>query len=239
MWEKFAIYNQTPAQDFSDCWFLTVLELSGRHVELEGMHLDLDDHVGDGVHYPHAGQLLLVAVLSEGAVRADIPPFWANQFSETGKRSGPNFNARYTYGNKEYPRGIKNIHLNIRSLSQKISEVKNIVRKHNPHIFGLSECELRKVNKTFNEQKLKIPGYKLLFSKSWSKNGTARVVVYVKKTLRYVQVPDLEDDHVQSVWLRGGFKNCKDIYFCHMYREHTSTLGSSIAAQRNCLGKLL
>ena len=64
-------------------------------------------------------------------------------------------------------------------------------------------------------------------------------MIYVKKTLKYEQVHDLEDDMVQSVWLKGGYKNCRDIYFCHLYREHTNTLGSSMAAQRNHLVKLL
>ena len=50
---------------------------------------------------------------------------------------------------------------------------------------------------------------------------------------------DLEDDLVQSVWLKGGFSNNRDIYFCHFYREHTSTLGSSISTQREQLGKFL
>ena len=219
------------------CLIVVFLPCWHPQLEIVGEHLGVPP--GDGGLHSHAGEVKLVAVLYQGPVRAEDQSFWVNRISEIGKKSSPNFIARYTYGNKEHPRGIKNIHLNIRSLTQKVSEVKNIVREHNPHVFGLSECELRKVNNIFDEKKLKIPGYDLLFPKSWSKYGTARVVVYLKKTLRYEQVPDLEDDQVQSVWLRGGFRNCKDIYFCHMYREHTSTLGSSIASQRNCLGKLL
>ena len=40
-------------------------------------------------------------------------------------------------------------------------------------------------------------------------------------------------------WLKGGFKNSRDVYFCHTYRGHTSTLGSSVAAQRNQLERFL
>ena len=111
----------------------------------------------------------------------------------------PNFLARYTYGNKQSQRGIKNIHLNIRSLSSKVIEVKNIIL------------------------------HALLFPKSWSQHGLARVVVYVKKSFKFKQVPGIGDDVVQSVWLKGGFSYSRDIYFCHFYREHTSTLGSSIS----------
>ena len=80
---------------------------------------------------------------------------------------------------------------------------------------------------------------KLKKNESWSKFGFARVVLYVKKSLKYEQVTDLEDDLVQSIWIKGGFRNSKDIYFSHFYREHTSTLGSSMAAQRDHLEKFL
>ena len=87
-------------------------------------------------------------------------------------------------------------------MGQKVFEVKNIIKEKSPHIFGLSECELRKVNNVYDEEKLKIPGYDLLFPKSWTEHGFARVIVYVKKTLKYEQVYDIEDDLVQSVWLK-------------------------------------
>ena len=125
--------------------------------------------------------------------------------------------------------------MNIRSLSNKVSEVKNLIKEHKPDILGLSECELRKVGGNFDESRLKVPGYKILFPKSWSISGSARVIVYVKNNFEHDQVHDLEDDQVQAVWLRGGFKKCKKIYFCHGYREHTNSLGNSISSQRNNL----
>ena len=150
-----------------------------------------------------------------------------------------NFLARYTYGNRQSTRGIRNFHLNIRSLVNKVSEIKCIIKNHNPHIIGLSECEVRKSQNRFDEKRLKIPGYNILFPKSWSAHGFARVIVYVKSSVSYEQVDDLEDDVVQSVWLKAGFKNSKQGYYCHAYREHTSTLGASLQSQRIYLGKFL
>ena len=131
------------------------------------------------------------------------------------------------------------MHLNIRSLGNKVFEVKNIIKEHTPHILGLSECEIRKVGGKYDESKLKIPGYSLLFPKSWTSNGFARVLVYVKKSLEYEQVEELEDDLVQSVWLKANFRGSKRLYFCHCYRQHTSTLGNSLQAQKNMLDILL
>ena len=47
----------------------------------------------------------------------------------------------------------------------------------------------------------------------------------------------MEDDVVQSIWLKGSQRNSKDIYFCHGYREHLS--GAGTAAQRNYLATFL
>ena len=99
-------------------------------------------------------------------------------------------------------------------------EVKCLVKEHNPHIFGISETEL--TQNRIGEKELKIPGYDVLFPNSWSRFGYARVLVYVRKTFKYAQIKDLQDDKVQTVWLKGGYRNSKDIYFCHAYREHLS-----------------
>ena len=146
-----------------------------------------------------------------------------------------NCRARSLHGNTK--RGIINIHINVRSLYRKMVEVKNLVQQEKPHLLGCSECELRKSH--HNENALKIPGYDLLLPKSWDVYGKARVVVYVKKSLEYEHLVGLEDEAIQSIWVRAGFKNTKKIFFSHQYREHTSTLGSSMASQRTALDKML
>ena len=77
------------------------------------------------------------------------------------------------------------MHLNIRSMKNKMTEVKNLIKNHNTHIFGLSESELKKVNNKFDESILKVPGYEILFPKSWASVGQARVIMYLKKTLEF------------------------------------------------------
>ena len=141
-----------------------------------------------------------------------------------GKKQSKNFLAKYINGNRRS--GILNMHLNIRSLKNKMSEVKNIIKEHKPHILGLSECELNKQTNV-DEDFLKVPGYTTIFPKSWASVGKARVLLYVKKSLHFVQVHDLEIPEVQSIWIKGGFQNGKRIYFCHGYREHTPLAGTN------------
>ena len=113
-----------------------------------------------------------------------------------------NFLARYQNGNIQKKKGILNMHINVRSLRNKVFEVKNAIKQHNPHIIGISEAELTKDRMV--EKRLKIPGYDILYPKSWAEHGYARVVMYVKKTFKYQQVHELEDDQVQSVCIQGG-----------------------------------
>ena len=75
----------------------------------------------------------------------------------------PNFYAKLTYGNRQImKRDLKNLHLNIRSIRNKITDLRNIVEQKKPHIFGLSECELRRSKSnyqvmTFFTQSLGLP----------------------------------------------------------------------------------
>ena len=151
------------------------------------------------------------------------------QYRKLGHKLTPNFLAKYINGNRA--NGIKNFHLNIRSLRNKVQEVKNIISKRSPHIFGLSEVELN--SDTVNIESLKIPGYNIVFPKSWHTSGIARVLIYIKNTFEYEHVDDLEDSSFQSIWIKGGFKNSKRVYFCHAYREHISS--HPVSYQRNQL----
>ena len=129
-----------------------------------------------------------------------IPAQQAPQYYRShGKKQNVNYLARYLYGNIK--RGIINIHVNIRSIFNKLSEVKRLVHQEKPHILGLSECELRKSNHDID--KLKVPGYDLLLPKSWHVHRKARVVVYIKKTLQYDRLEDLENEDIQTIWFRA------------------------------------
>ena len=151
-----------------------------------------------------------------------------------------NFFARYINGNiSKASKGLKVFHVNIRSLQNKVNEIKKIIEDHKPHIIGCSECELRKVPQSDIISKLKIPGYQLILPKSWESHEYARVVVYIKKSLEYERLDVLEDDHLQTIWIKCGFINTKKGYICHGYREHSSNMGSSVIDQTQKLTTFL
>ena len=119
----------------------------------------------------------------------------------------------------------------------KISAVKNMILRGKPHILGVSEAELRKSH--HNLSSLKVPGYQLLLPKSWEIHGKARHIIYIKKSLEFEQLLDLEFPDVQSIWVRAWLKSQRKIYFYHVFREHTVTLSSSMVSQRKTLEKLV
>ena len=61
--------------------------------------------------------------------------------------------------------------------------------------------------------------------------------MYVKKSFKYEQIFDLQDDLVQTIWIKGGYKNAKDIFFCHGYREHLT--GQAGGAQQRYMNTFL
>ena len=124
-------------------------------------------------------------------------------------------------------------------MQNKVSEVKKIIADKKPHVLGCSECELKKSSQNDQLLKLKIPGYKLLLPKSWDAHDYARVVVYVKNTLTFERVSDLENDHLQTIWIKCGFQNSKQGYYCHGYREYKSHLGASMQNQVEKLNTFL
>ena len=192
---------------------------------MSGMTASAGARVGVGVHT--AG--------GRAGVSGGYRRTWRENVTLKTEVVNQNFLARYINGNIQKQKGIFNMHLNIRSLKNKIYEVKNLIKEHNPHIFGLSECEMNKDK--VDEKSFKIPGYNIFFPTSWTQHGYARVVVYVRKSFKCEQVIELQDERVQSVWIKGGQKKSKDIFFCHGYREHLT--GQGLVAQQSYLKTFL
>ena len=54
----------------------------------------------------------------------------------------------------------------------------------------------------------------------------------MKSSLDYLQLEELENDHLQTIWVKCGLKNSKHGYYCNGYREHKSNIGGSISNQK-------
>ena len=76
------------------------------------------------------------SILQHNRTGIVILPHWGNlaiqlEFRTCSRNLSANFLARYKFGNPHArSKGIKNLHLNIRSLGNKIAEIKYIVKQH-------------------------------------------------------------------------------------------------------------
>ena len=120
-----------------------------------------------------------------------------------------NFFAHYLNGNGRNS-GVRVFHLNVRKLQNKVAEIKNVIKDLNPHMFSLSECELQN-STNFEIGKLKVPGYNIHFPKSWNTHGYARIILYYKKSFDCPRIHELEDENLQTIWVKFGFKNSHNI----------------------------
>ena len=99
-----------------------------------------------------------------------------------------------------------------------------LVKEVNPQLFSLSVCELRQDSHNFNIENL--PFYNLHLPKSWEAHGYAQVVQCSKNTFDCPRIEDLEIDHIQTIWVKFGFKNSKAGYYCHGSTSFESELAN-------------
>ena len=130
-----------------------------------------------------------------------------------------NFQIKFTYGNRRSS-GIKIAHWNKGKsfLINKMTEVRSIVEKHQPHILGLSEANLLA---THDRSLVVLDDYNLHVCQT-IKNpllATSRLVVYTHKDLVVKLRTDLMDDNISSVWLELGLPGHKKFLVCQTYRE--------------------
>lgn len=133
--------------------------------------------------------------------------------------SNNNWYARYTYGNRKN-RGIKLSHWNAGSahLPNKLHEIKSVISRHHPHIFGVSESNLLKKHKLEDVQ---IPDYELITAQTMENPQLqySRVVVYKHSSIISKVRSDLMSNQFSSIWMECGLPNKRKFLVCNLYRE--------------------
>ena len=130
-----------------------------------------------------------------------------------------NFQSRYKMGNRN-SKGIKISHWNKGGsfLINKMSEIKNIIAHHQPHIFGISEANLMDVH---DPCLAAVQDYSLHVCPTITNPTlrTSRIVVYTHKNIVAKLRPDLMSDKYSSIWLEVGLPNHKRFLVSQSYRE--------------------
>ena len=116
--------------------------------------------------------------------------------------------------------------------TSKLTDVKQFVQKHNPHLFGIIESDLHGLNSFTNnrkkfsseeiQRKLHIDGYRLLLPSSWQRYGLARVMMYIKDEVHHKLIKvKAEDEDLQSMSVEIGLGKERKTIINLFYREWT------------------
>ena len=133
------------------------------------------------------------------------------------------------------------------STSDKFTDIKLYLQKHQLDLFGILECDLHSQESPINRKSklttvelkeiLNIEGYKLILPQSWQLLGQARIMLYVKESMN-VNVIKLavSDGDLPSISVEVAKSKEKKTNFNFFYREFTGLNGySDNDAQRDRL----
>ena len=112
-----------------------------------------------------------------------------------------------------------------------MSEIKNIINHHKPHILGLSESNLIDVH---DQNLVAIEDYNLHVCPTLHNPSLkiSRVVVYTHKSIVAKLRPDLMCNNYSSIWLEVGLPNHRRFLVSQSYREwqYTNQKGDNTSA---------
>ena len=123
----------------------------------------------------------------------------------------------------EIPSSIMNdksmsiVHLNIRSLRNKLNDVGNYVKNNAVDIFALSETW---IDNTINSSSIDMPGY-ILERRDRNSHGGG-VACYLKQNVPYLRRKDLENNDIEIMWLEIKSKNQIPLFVGVIYRKPDS-----------------
>ena len=110
-------------------------------------------------------------------------------------------------------KGLHLIHINARSMYNKLSEIRIITRETNPAILSITESWLDESHTT---ESISIEGYNIV--RRDRKTHAGGVLMYVRSDLAYNQRQDLQNDNLEDLWIELYLKHTKPIYIGTCYR---------------------
>ena len=125
-------------------------------------------------------------------------------------------------------KGLKIVHLNIRSLLPKFDQIKTLLTQHDIDVLTISETWL---NSNIEDKLVAIPGYTLLRLDRHTKEPRTRgggLIAYITQN-KGLQVQDLPEDnvstkHLEAQWFQITMPRSRNIIICNTYRPPAGTV---------------
>ena len=155
----------------------------------------------------------------------------------------PNVNLN-TLSELQHVKGLKIIHMNIRSLLPKIDQIRTLLINSKIDIIILSETWL---NASIDSQMVNIPGYSLIRhdrsfgSKSKTKRGGG-LSIYINEALssdlKILKDLNSSNKNLESLWLKIQRKQAKNIILSAVYRPPNGKVNKAINYLNSSLNKI-
>ena len=110
-------------------------------------------------------------------------------------------------------KGLNIMHLNIRSLRNKTTELSLLAQRAKANVIAITETWL---DSSITDSEVMIPGYNIVRKDRSTLGGG--VCLYVKDTLAYNTRTDLSDDQFEAIWINLLSKKTKPILIGCVYR---------------------
>ena len=130
-------------------------------------------------------------------------------------------------------KGFHCVHLNARSLSPKISEIKILASEIMPSIFGISESWL---DDSITNREIEIPGFSVI--RNDRKRDGGGVCIYVHSSLAFNTRSDLLESNLEAVWVEIMLPKSKPLIVGVCYRSQIHPEADFIAKLDHVLSKI-
>lgn len=132
-------------------------------------------------------------------------------------------------------RGFKVAHLNVRSMVNKMDDIRMLIKEKPFEIFTISETWL---NTSIADSEIEIPGY--TFARKDRGNGSrgGGTLVFVRDGIPYKHCEDLKTVSLETCWVEVTRPKCKKLIICCAYRPPTASIDSGIDELNSLLPSL-
>ena len=131
-------------------------------------------------------------------------------------------------------RGFKTAPLNVRSILNKMDDVRFLLRNKHFDIFTVSKTWL---NSSIKDSEVSIPGYTLVRHDRTGKRGGG-TAMYVRDGIPYKHRMDLTAENIETCWVEVNRQKCKRLFVGCVYRPPNVCFDSFIDQLNNLLTEL-
>ena len=97
----------------------------------------------------------------------------------------------------------------------KLVELESLLQQHKPHVFALTELQLRQID----IPNVKFNGYTLIYDNMFQAHGISRVGILIHDDVVFERIKNLESPDLATIWIKVGLPHREKCYIQLIYRQ--------------------